>query len=311
LRIPSGRLLPPNPHNLARDMSTGRNPEGITADRFRAALWSVGLLSVLTLILWGFPAFWYTKTDSQLGHFWLTEETNVTGWTYHEIPVSKAAEAVLVADRLVSGEFSGSDRRLVRVFSAKRYVESSNEIGLFVHTPDRCWTESGWEMEPIQPEFTQVMVHGIPIRFERRVFASGVQRELVYFAGLVGGQPLPYRLDHNLSVGMKHALHAAKDQTGTTLRASDQRFWRRVWDSFISRRRLIGPKQFVRISTPVSESAPGEADAILESFLPQWLRAIPYESELSDWKNTSRLGHATQSSPAKQGSVRAQQSSAN
>src|SRR5215212_6959379 len=184
--------------------------------RPRSMLWSLGLVSALIAILWGFPAVWYTRTDAQLGHFWLSERTNVTGWTFGDIPVSKAAEAILVADRLVSGEFSTSAGKRVRVFSAKRYVESQNEIGLFVHTPDRCWTESGWKMAPVQPEFESLVVHGIPLLFERRVFSSGGQRELVYFAGLVGGQPLPYRFDHNLSVGMKHALHVAKDETGTS-----------------------------------------------------------------------------------------------
>ena len=65
-------------------------------------------------------------------------------------------------------------------------------------------------MEPVQPEFRQVNLHGIPLLLERRVFSTGRQRELVYFTGLVAGQPLPYRLDHNLSVGMRHALHAAQ-----------------------------------------------------------------------------------------------------
>lgn len=250
-------------------------------------LWSIGLLSALVGILWGFPTVWYTKADAQLGHYWLTEQTNLAGCTFHELPVSKAAEAILVADRLVSGEFRWGDGKLVRVFSAKRYVESQNEIGLFVHTPDRCWTESGWKMEPIQPEFRPLTVHGIPLVFERRVFATGTQRELVYFAGLVGGQPLPYRLDHNLSVGMKHALKMAKDETGTTLRASDRRFWRRVWDSFTARRRLIGPKQFIRVSTPVVGDEVAKADALLEEFLPRWLQPVAFEKEIEAWQQSA------------------------
>jgi hypothetical protein len=222
-----------------------------------------------------------------LGHFWLTAQTNVVGWTFQDIPVSKSAEAVLVADRLINGEFKASTGAVVRVFSAKRYSESQNEVGLFVHTPDRCWTESGWQMEPTQLEFRELSVHGVPIAFERRIFDNGPQRELVYFAGLVGGQPLPYRLDHNLSVGMKHALHTAKDETGTTLRASDQRFWERIWESFASRRPLIGPKQFLRISTTVSGSDLGSADALLEDFLPRWLELVPYDKELKEWLQTN------------------------
>jgi hypothetical protein len=245
---------------------------------------STGLFSLLVLLLWQFPSFWYTRSDPQLGSFWLAERTNVTGWTYQEVPVGKSAEAVLVADRLVSGEFTNTAGTAVRVFSAKRYAESQNEIGLFVHTPDRCWTESGWKMEPVQPEFEEVTVHGSSLVFERRIFLSGTQRELVYFAGMVGGQPLPYRLDHNLSVGMKHALHVSRDETGTALRASDQRFWQRVWDAFAARRPLIGPKQFMRISTPVVGGDLQEADALLKYFLARWLEPVAYADELEEWK---------------------------
>ncbi len=241
---------------------------------------AAALPSVLLIAIWIFPTVWYTRTDPQLHQVWLNGKTNIAGWNYAEVPVSKSAEAVLVADQLVNGEFSSSDGTVVRVFSAKRYNESLNEIGLFVHTPDRCWTESGWTMEPAQPEVKELFVKGIPILFERRVFTFGEQRELVYFSGLVGGQPLPYRLDHNLSVGMRHALRQAKDQTGTSLRASDKRFWARVWDSFLARRPLAGPKQFLRISTPLRGN-PQSVDALLEHFLAQWLEVVPYPKELA------------------------------
>ena len=255
----------------------------------RGAMWTTVLLSALVLVLWQFPAVWYTQSDTRAGHFWLTGQTNLAGWNFHEIPVGKSAESTLVADVLLNAEFSGAAGESVRVFSAKRYLESGNEIGLFVHTPDRCWTESGWRMEPVQPDFKHLIIHGISLVFERRVFSYSSQRELVYFTGLVGGQALPYRLDHNLSVGMKHALHAAADETGTTLRASDRRFWERVWESFLARRPLIGPKQFLRISTPISGEGNAKADVLLEQFLSQWLQPVEYEKELRQWQ----AGHAS------------------
>jgi hypothetical protein len=238
---------------------------------------------MLVLLLWLFPRVWYTRADERLGQFWLTEQTALPGWAFQEVPVSKSAEAILVADRLFNGEFTTADGAVARVFSAKRYSESQNEIGLFVHTPDRCWTESGWKMEPVQPETRELDLHGIPLVLERRVFTSGGQRELVYFTGLVGGQPLPYRLDHNLSVGMKHALESSADKTGTALRASDQRFWSRIWDSFLARRPLVGPKQFLRISTPILDGDVSKADALLTSFLPLWLQPAPFQAEMQSW----------------------------
>jgi hypothetical protein len=220
----------------------------------------------------------------------MSEQTNLPGWTFRSVPVNKAAESILVADRLINGEFSGPRGWLVRVFSAKRYIESQNEIGLFVHTPDRCWTEAGWRLEPVQPDYREVLIHGVPILFERRIFSSGSERELVYFGGLVGGQPLPYRLDHNLSVGMRHALRLAQDTTGATLRASDKRFWQRVWDSFIARRPLIGPKQFLRVSTPLADIEVAQADSLLVDFLSHWLKPVAYQKELQEWDKNDR-GH--------------------
>lgn len=255
--------------------------------RCRSGFWSLGALALLVTALWQFPSAWYTRNDPQLGRFWLAEQSQVSGWTFQEVPVDRSAEAILVADRLVNGEFKAADGRMVRVFSAKRYRDSQNEIGLFVHTPDRCWTEAGWKMEPVQPEFRQVNLHGIPLLLERRVFSTGRQRELVYFTGLVAGQPLPYRLDHNLSVGMRHALHAAQDRTGTSLRASDQRFWQRIWDSFIARRPLVGPTQFLRVSTPIVGNDIEKADALLEGFLPAWLQPAVFEKEIEDWNRSS------------------------
>jgi hypothetical protein len=239
------------------------------------------VFALLVLLCWGFPRYWYTRTDPALGHYWLSEQQDVPGWVFREIPVSEAAERALVADRLVSGEFSRGDRPPMRVFSAKRYAEKENEIGLFVHTPDRCWTEGGWRLEPTQPEVVELDVHGLRIRFERRVFAANGHRELVYFGGTVGGQPLPYRLDHNLSVGMRYALRRSTDRTGTTLRASDSRLWARTWDSFLSRSPLIGPKQFIRLSTPLTGDDPARADRNLQEFLPLWLHRADYEAELT------------------------------
>ena len=238
----------------------------------------------LILGCWAFPRPWYTRTDAQKGYFWLSEQSEIKGWTYQEVPVAKSAEATLVADRLVNGAFTSNEGRIVRVFSAKRYEEKRNEIGLFVHTPDRCWTEAGWILEPAVPDTAELLLQGLTLRFERRIFTIGSERELVYFCGLTGGQPLPYRLDHNLSVGLKYQLRTAKDKTGSTVRASDQRLWDRVWESFISRRPLLGPKQFLRISTPIQGEDSSVADRLLREFLLSWLVSVDYQKELEAWQ---------------------------
>ena len=242
---------------------------------------SILMFSGLLGFCWGYPHIYYNKSQLGESRHWLQERTTVAGWVYTNLPISKAAEAVLVADELVNGEFSNDKGGLVRVFSAKRIKEKQNEIGLFVHTPDRCWTESGWKLEEATPDSVDLSIHSARMIIERRIFVhpSGA-RELVYFGGMVNGQSLPYRLDHNLSVGLRHQLQAAGDRSGGSLRASDRRFWVRVWDSFRSRRPLLGPKQFIRISTPLKSSADLPVqDDLLGSFLPQWLEETEFSSK--------------------------------
>jgi hypothetical protein len=265
-------------------MNASAPDQAVSAKMPKSAGWVLGALCLAVAACWLFPRFWYVAKEPGQALFWLTERTNLAGWQYRDVPVSQSAENVLVADRLVSGEFSRVSGEVVRVFSAKRYVEKENDIGLFVHTPDRCWTEAGWKIDPVQPDFVELSVQGRKLGFERRVLATPSQRELVYFGGLVGGQPLPYRLDHNLSVGMRYAMRAADRRGGAALRASDARFWQRVWDSFVSRQPLLGPKQFIRLSAPVRGDDLAAGDRLLAEVLGQWLTPADFRQEMQAWR---------------------------
>jgi hypothetical protein len=239
------------------------------------------VLAALVALLWGFPALWYTKTgDGRMQ--WLSERVDVPGWKYRAIPVDESAEKVLVADRMVSAEFTNSLGTSVQVFSAKRYDEKANEIGLFIHTPDRCWVEAGWRPEDVDRTFTEIELHGTRVPVERRIFDFKDHRELVYFFGLQDGRPLPYRLDHYLSTS--HRFGATGDRRRELVRASDAHFWGRLWDSFTSRREVRGPKQFVRISTPLGLEEVAAADRRLENFLQEWLMQTDYNAEKTAWQ---------------------------
>jgi hypothetical protein len=250
----------------------------------RKKIWIVtGTLALIVGALWAFPAFWFTK-GSGLPRKWLTERQEVPSYKFNEVPVSESAERILVADKTFNGEFVPSNLKPIRVFLAKRYVEKQNEIGLFVHTPDRCWLESGWEIEPVSPQIITVKLDGEDVPFERRIFEARGNRELVYFAGLVGGRPLPYRLDQNLSVAMRYQVGGKGDRTGSIVRVSDGHFWKRLWDAFTSREELLGPKQFVRVSTPVTDGDVAAGDERLQEFLKQWLVPGDYQREREAWQ---------------------------
>jgi len=242
------------------------------------------VLSLAILVLWSFPRFWYTKTDSRQGTHWFAEQALLPGWQFKAEPVSAEAEQVLAADRIVNGAFVKDDGTVVRAFSAKRYSEKESEFDMFSHTPDRCWTSVGWKVEPAAPEFIDLNVAGLTLKLERRLFNQGGRRELVYFGALVGGQPLPYRLDQYLSVGLKRNEQTRPGIFTKMIGALDARLLSWPWKSFVNRRPLTGPKQFVRVSTPVVGNGIAEADATLKNFLPQWLALADYEQELRAWQ---------------------------
>lgn len=246
-------------------------------------------MAAIVALLWGFPRLWYTASAGDSKPIWFATATELSGYTYVKADVSESAERLLTADSLFNGEFENANGEVVRTFSAKRYTSKPYDIGLFQHTPDRCWTQGGWQMEVTEPETVEVDVHGVRMLLERRIFVGGSGlRELVYFGGLVGGHQLPYRLDHNYSVGLKYAVNsdAKSSRTyGFGMRLVDPVFWGRVWDGFTSRRPLQGPKQFVRISTTIRGGDVEAADRLLQDFLPLWLKPVDYATEMAAWQS--------------------------
>ena len=239
------------------------------------------VMAGLILGIWGFPRVWYTRMESSQVSQWWAPVTGSDGWDFHSGQVDAQAERLLVADQLTAAEFNpkGHPEEPVRVLSARRNREDPREIGLFVHTPDRCWVQAGWTLVPTHPDLVQVDLQGRSIGFERRLFRIGDRFELVYFTGLVAGQTLPYRLDHNLSVSLRVLAEGAEDRTHGANRWNDSLLWRRVWDSFLSRRPLLGPKQFLRVSTPVVPGRESDGDERLRRFLREGLRAESVVSE--------------------------------
>lgn len=251
--------------------------EKIDTKRGRTRLMVSMIAMVATAGMWIFPSLWYVGGASGDGGHWVAERSEIDDWTFHETEVSETAERILVADSIFSGEFRNESKgKTIRVFSAKRESDSGRDIGLFVHTPDRCWTESGWIIEPAEPSFVSIDVNGIEVGFERRIFSNRGRRELVYFCGLVNGNQLPYRLDHNLDVGLQAGKMERTKGVGSSLRMIDRKFWTGIGNSFLSREFLWGPKQFVRVSTPCS-GLKNDSDDLLIAFIQDWLEFQPLE----------------------------------
>ena len=249
----------------------------------------VSILALGLLVLWQFPAVWYAGKADGASYQWFGLNEEIAGWEFAEIPVGDAAEAILVADRMDNGSFKQGNGPLVRVFSAKRFEEKENSVGLFSHTPDRCWTNTGMVIENEGPYFRKVDIHGIEMVLERRVFSMGSQRELVYFGALVGGAALPYRMDQYLGSGRRRITSEGGDQGGTIDRLLNIRVWSWAFESFVKRARLAGPQQLIRVSTPIAESVE-VADTRLLSFFEEWLSVVSYEDERRRFESEREAG---------------------
>jgi hypothetical protein len=236
------------------------------------------ILALGLLVLWQFPTVWYAGKAGGTSYQWFGLNEAIPGWEFSEIPVGDAAEAILVADRMDNGAYSQGDGPIVRVFSAKRFEEKENAVGLFSHTPDRCWTNTGMVIEHEEPYFRNVDIHEINMVLERRVFSMGSQRELVYFGALVGGAALPYRMDQYLGSGRRREKGVLGDGRGAIDRLLNTRVWGWAFESFVKRARLAGPQQLIRISTPIADSVE-VADTRLLNFFKKWLSVVSYEDE--------------------------------
>ena len=241
----------------------------------------VFVLSLLLLLLWRFPDYWYaSEWDDSV---WFGEQENVDGWEYSALSVNKAAESILAADKTTHGEFRRSGGRdVVSVFSAKRFVEKWDEGSLFSHTPDRCWTGIGMKILPESPFFIETKLHGIHLILERRIFAFERNRELVYFGAIVGGES--YRLDQFLDFEMNRQNPGDRLGVfrGIMERLLNSRIWSKSIESFLNRDRFIGPQHMFRVSTSVQGSLDSAEDR-LKKILKNWLIPASYQDELGEF----------------------------
>src|SRR6059036_2510877 len=75
----SGRLTPSRciPGRSLKTARPDSDQVRTDAGKATAVAVSVSAFSLSVLLVWWFPTFWFTHTDSAQGHFWLAEQTNV------------------------------------------------------------------------------------------------------------------------------------------------------------------------------------------------------------------------------------------
>ena len=233
----------------------------------------VSLIAVLAAA-WVFPLVWYEKSTGDF--FWLSENSEMPGWRFEKVPISKEVAGMLNVDQTVDQIVTGKDNVQVRAFYIKNYAAKTGADSVFKHNPDVCWAGAGWKLISTQPEFVSVKIAGKDIGFERRCFSFQGQMQLVYFGALVGGDAVPYRMNYFKAMSDS----GAGSQAGQHLaRVTDLRFWDTILNSFRSRKSLQGPSHFIRVSTSVTPDDMGRGDQVLSSFLMDWMRQGSFKDE--------------------------------
>ena len=106
--------------------------------------------------------------------------------------------------------------------------------------------------------------------------------ELARRVEALGQGKSPFR--PHLGIGIKRGEKSFAGIFGKLLGAIDARFLSWPWKSFVNRRPLNGPKQFIRVSTSVFGNDARDADRLLTDFLPHWLVPVDYRQELGQWR---------------------------
>lgn len=277
-----------------KTVSLTRRP---TSLRMRGPEFRLTILVILVVGCYVFPSLWYQGEPPKDRMFWLKEQLAPAGWAFEPIPVPAVAESSISADRYFSGVFRNASGSAVTVFTAKVFEDSGSGMKIFAHTPDTCWPTVGWRQVPIEPSYIEMELHGKNVVFERRLYRAGTRSELVLFGALVGGKPLPYRLNHWQSYSQVVA------ESGTNANLLTSRFfqketWQLVVNSFRTQRPLEGAKHFIRLSTAAQLDSLQQADTLLREFLRVWLMPGSFiddrdgqptpasvSLQLSDWKS--------------------------
>lgn len=227
---------------------------------------------------------------------WLAAKTNVVGYVFMEDAVSDEVKKILGTTNILSGTFQripeagradvvpSTDARLdlpprITMFVATSRPETKKAMLMLGHTPDICWTSTGWKMVdshhpkhlkidlPLDTDTTSFQSptriaireprSGEPesafalrnrsfmtLPFSYHIFESPnhTSHELAIWTALVGGEPLSGRIDPDSS-GTVFLARILPTRNGAIHQLCD-----------LTRRRLPvrDIKQFVRYSIPVT-----------------------------------------------------------
>ena len=199
--------------------------------------------------------------------------TEMPGYRFQAVPLGEQVAEMLATTRLLNGHFFDSRSNRVSVFQAD-WKDGEGDGNALGHTPEICWVGGGFRTVR-QGEPSQVLVelagHRVPFQCRILTHPGLPTPEITLWAACIDGRWNDVLLGPPADMG----------KPGTTLRSYVRDVGRTLSTRWAAVRRVAlqpfaisGPKQFIRLSLPVTHEWPS-ALADLERFAQAWLVPTP------------------------------------
>ena len=249
-------LAPPDAPALSRSLWTGW------------ARWvSVWVFGLAVLGTWIGVQSRIRPTENPL---FFSGRTAMPGYRFQAVPLGRPVEETLGTTRLRNGHFFDARSNRVSVFQADWKAGEGDGGNLFGHTPEICWVGGGFRTVRMgEPSQVFVELAGQRVPFQCRILTHpGLPTpEITLWAACIDGRWDDVRLGPPADMGKPDTtVRSYVRDVGRTLSTR----WAAVCRVALKPFAIHGPKQFVRVSLPVTAGWPA-ALADLERFTQAWL----------------------------------------
>jgi hypothetical protein len=211
-----------------------------------------------------------SRIKSSEDPLFFARRSEVPGYRFQGVPLGRQVAETLATTRLLNGHFFDSRSNRVSVFQADWKAGDGDGGTVFGHTPDICWVSGGFRTvrlgEPSQV-FIKLAGHHVPFQCRILTHPGLPTPEITLWAACINGRWDDVLLGSPADMGRSDfTLHFflldLKQKLSTCMAAVRRLALHPLEVSY--------PKQFVRLSLPVTHEWPG-ALANLELFAQAWL----------------------------------------
>ena len=203
-----------------------------------------------------------------------TGRVEMPGYRLQAVPLGQKVAETLATTRLLNGHFFDSRSNRVSVFQADWKAGEGDGGNVFGHTPEICWVGSGFRTVRLgEPSQVLVELAGHRVPFQCRILTHpGLPTpEITLWAACIDGRWDDVLLGPPADMGKPDTtLRSYVRDVGRTLSTR----WAAVRRVALQPFAVSGPKQFIRLSLPVTHEWPS-ALADLERFAQAWLVPAP------------------------------------